>query len=116
MAEDVCDLGFAEARGVVFERDLEPGFIDLEATEAIGVGEFAERAELIGRERGLEFEFGFKECHGGIIAKRGWREDGGGSRAGDSALAVEIEERSLHYAAPRAKVRREEKAGPLRSG
>lgn len=71
MAEDVGDLSFAEAGSVVFERDMEFGFVDLEAAEAIGVGKFSEGTQLIVRERGLEFEFGFEECHGGIIAKRG---------------------------------------------
>jgi len=63
VAEDVCDLGFAEARGVVFERDVKLGFVDLEAAEAVSIGEFAERAELLVGERRLEFEFGFEERH-----------------------------------------------------
>ncbi len=41
------------------------------------------------------------------------RERDGATQAGDGAT---IEERSLHCAAPRAKIRREEKAGRLRSG
>ena len=71
MAEDVRDLSFAEAGGVVFEGNLELGLVDLETAEAVGVGKFTERTELIVSERGLKFEFGFEECHGGIIAKRG---------------------------------------------
>jgi len=62
-------LGFAEAGGVVFERNLELGLVDLETAKAVGVGKFTERTELILCERGLEFEFGFEECHGRIIAK-----------------------------------------------
>jgi hypothetical protein len=73
VAEDVRDFGLAEAGGVVLEGDLKFRLVDLKAAEAVGVGEFAERAELIVRERGLEFEFGLEECHGGIIAKSGWR-------------------------------------------
>ena len=69
MAEDVCDLGFAEAGGVVFERDVELGVVDLEAAKAVGVGEFAERAELIVGEGRLEFKFGFEKCHVRSIAK-----------------------------------------------
>ena len=53
VAEDVRDLGFAEAGGVVFEREVEFGVVDLEAAEAVGVGEFAEGAELIVGERRL---------------------------------------------------------------
>ena len=73
MAEDVCDLGFAEAGGVVFKGDVELGVVDLEAAEAIGVGEFTERAELIVGEGRLEFEFGFEKCHGEIIAVQAHR-------------------------------------------
>jgi hypothetical protein len=42
LAEDVRDLGLAEAGGVVFEGDVKFGFVELEAAEAVGVGEFAE--------------------------------------------------------------------------
>ena len=70
VAEDVCDLGFAEAGGVVFERDVEFGVVDLEAAETVGVGEFAEGAELIVGEWGLEFEFGFEKCHGKNYSRR----------------------------------------------
>jgi len=73
VAEDVCDLGFAEAGGVVFKGDVELGVVDLEAAEAIGVGEFTERAELIVGEGRLEFEFGFEKCHGEIIAVQAHR-------------------------------------------
>ncbi len=66
-------MSFAEAGGVVLERNLEFGLVDLETAEAVRVGEFAERAELIVCERGLKFEFGFEERHERIIAKRGRR-------------------------------------------
>ena len=94
LAEDVCDLGFAEAGSVVFEGNVKFGFIELEAAEAVGVGEFAERAELVVSERRLEFEFGLEERHGEIIAKGDGEKDGAGFRAEDSALALGIEERS----------------------
>jgi len=64
LAEYVGDLSFAEAGRVVFERNMAFGVVDLETAEAVGVGKFAERTELIVGERGLEFEFGFEECHG----------------------------------------------------
>jgi len=70
VAEDVCDLSFAEAGGVVFEGNLEFGLVDLETAKFVGVGKFTERTELIVCEWGLKFESGFEECHGGIIAKR----------------------------------------------
>ena len=69
MAEDMCDLGFAKAGGVVFEREMTLGVVDLEAAEAVGVGEFGERAKLVVRQGRLEFEFSLEECHGGIIAR-----------------------------------------------
>ncbi len=69
LAEDVCDLGFAEAGGVVFEREVALGVVELEAAEAVGVGEFAEGAELVVRERRLQFEFGFQKRHGESIAE-----------------------------------------------
>jgi hypothetical protein len=63
LAEYVGDLGFAEAGCVVFERNMAFGVVDLETAEAVGVGKIAERTELIVGERGLQFEFGFEECH-----------------------------------------------------
>ena len=69
MAEDVCDLSFAEAGGVVLEGNLEFGLVDLETAEAVGVGKFTERTELVVSERRLEFEFRFEECHDKSIAE-----------------------------------------------
>ena len=63
-------MGFAEAGGVVFERDVALGVVDLETAEAVRVGKFAEGPELVVSERGLEFEFRFEECHGTSIAER----------------------------------------------
>ena len=40
------------------------GVVDLEAAEAVGIGEFAECAELVVGEGRLQFEFGFEKCHG----------------------------------------------------
>jgi hypothetical protein len=63
LAEDVGDLGFVEARGVVFEGELVFLFVDVKAPEAIGVGEFAEAAELFEAQRRLQLVGDFKKCH-----------------------------------------------------
>lgn len=63
LAEDVGDLGLTEARGVVFESEMVVLFVDAEAAEAVGVGEFAQAAELFEAERGLQFEGDVEECH-----------------------------------------------------
>ena len=41
----------------------------METAEAVGVGKFAERTELVVGERRLEFEFRFEECHHKSIAE-----------------------------------------------
>ena len=63
LAEDVGDLGFAQARGVVFEGEVVLLLVDVEAAQAVGVGEFAEAAELFEAQRGLQFVSDFEECH-----------------------------------------------------
>jgi hypothetical protein len=62
-AEDVGNLRVAQARGVVFERQMLFGFIEAETAQAVGVGEFAEQAELFRGKRGLQFVSDFHECH-----------------------------------------------------
>ncbi len=69
LAEDVRNLCLSKAGRVVFEREMALGVIELEAAEAIGVGEFAEGAELVISEGRLQFEFSFEKCHGEIIAE-----------------------------------------------
>jgi hypothetical protein len=69
VAEDVRDLSLAEAGGVVFEREVTFGVVELEAAKAIGIGKFTEGAKLFVGEGGLELEFGFKKCHGESIAR-----------------------------------------------
>lgn len=64
LAEDVGDLGFAEAGGVVFERQLFFAVVHAKAAEAVGIGECAEAAELVGREGRLEFVGDFDKSHG----------------------------------------------------
>ena len=65
----VCDLGFAKPGAVVFERQVALRIIQLETAKAVGVCKFAEGAELIVGERGLQFELGFEKCHGESIAE-----------------------------------------------
>ncbi len=65
----MCDLRDAQARGVIFKREMEFGIVEFEAAKAVGVGKFAEGAELVVGERRLEFEFGFEERHEGSIAR-----------------------------------------------
>ena len=52
-AQDVSDFGLLQARRVVLERQLIELLVDLEAPQAIGVGELAESAELFGAQRAL---------------------------------------------------------------
>jgi hypothetical protein len=65
LAEGVKHLGLAQARGVVFEGEAPGGFVDMEAAEAVGVGEFAEPLELLVAEGSQEFVADFEKCHGG---------------------------------------------------
>ena len=67
LAEGVGHLGFAEARCVVFEGQLLPRIVQAKAAEAVSVGEFAEPAQLVVAQKGLQFVSHFDECHGGII-------------------------------------------------
>ena len=63
LAEGVGDLGFAEARGVVFEGEGFAGVVNVKAAEAVEVGEFAEALELFVAERRVEFVGDFEKCH-----------------------------------------------------
>lgn len=67
LAESMSHLCFAEARGVVFERKLLSRIIESEASQAVGVGKFAEPVQLLVAQRGLQFVSNLHECHGGII-------------------------------------------------
>lgn len=60
-------LAFAEARGVVFERQLLPRIVEAKAAEAVGIGEFTEMKQLVVAQRGLQFISNFYKGHGGII-------------------------------------------------
>ena len=67
LAKRVNHLRVAQARGVVFERQLLLRIVQPKASQAVGIGEFAEAAQLLIAERGLQFIDSFHECHAGII-------------------------------------------------
>ena len=71
LAEDVGDLGLAEAGSVIFEGEMIVLLIDTESAEAVGVGKFAQAAELLEAEGGLQFVGDFQECHGGNYSSSG---------------------------------------------
>jgi hypothetical protein len=77
LAEDVSDLGFAEAGGVVFERELLLGFVEVETAKAVGVGEETEVAELSFGERLVQFVGDFDEGHVGQYSRPAPAERGG---------------------------------------
>jgi len=70
-AQDVGDFGLLQARCVVLERQLVELLVDLEASQAIGVGELAEGAELFGAQRPLQFVGYVHQGHIWIIAALG---------------------------------------------
>jgi hypothetical protein len=63
LAEDVGDLCVAKARGVVFEGELIPLLVDAEFSQAIGVGERAEAAQLCEAQRMLQLVGDFEKRH-----------------------------------------------------
>ena len=65
MGEGVGDLGFAEARGVVLEGESFGRVVDVEAAEAVEIGEFAEALELFVAQGRMEFVGDFEKCHAG---------------------------------------------------
>jgi hypothetical protein len=64
LAEDVCHLGFAQARSVVFEGQAILLFVDVEAAQPVGIRKFAETVHLLEAERRLQLVGNFQECHG----------------------------------------------------
>ncbi len=64
----MSNLRLAEAGSVVLEGQLILDFVDMEATQAIGVRELAEMAQLFFCQRGLQFVSDFHECHCRIIS------------------------------------------------
>lgn len=67
LAEGVGHLCFAQPGSVVFEGELLFRVVQAKAAQAVGVGEFAELAELLLAQRRLQFIGHFDECHAGII-------------------------------------------------
>lgn len=67
LAEDVLDLCFAQARSVVLKGEMLLGFVKAESPQTVGIGKFAEAAELVFRQRGLQFVGYVHERHAGII-------------------------------------------------
>jgi hypothetical protein len=65
LAEDMGNLGIAQAGSVVFEREQIFLLVDVEFAQAVGIGEFAETAELIEAQRCLQLVGDFEECHEG---------------------------------------------------
>ena len=63
LAQGMKHLGFAEARSVVFEGDAAGGVVNVEAAQAVEIGEFAEPLELFVAEGSEEFVADFKKCH-----------------------------------------------------
>ena len=78
LAQNVRDLGFPEARRVIFEGELILRFVHAEAAQAVGIREFAEAAELFEAQRSLQFVGDFEECH---ASKYKAKEPGGKGRA-----------------------------------
>ena len=68
LPEHVSDLRVAEARGVIFKGQLFFSFVHAELAQAVGIGEFAEAAELFEAQRGLQFIRDFEKGHARIIA------------------------------------------------
>ena len=88
-AQDVSDFGLFQARCVILERQLIELLVDLEAPQAIGVGELAESAELFGAQRPLQVVGYFHQGHIWIIATRA-RSDCGFSQGETSAFGVKL--------------------------
>ena len=64
-AQDVLHLGFAKSRGVVFKAQVQFLFVHMKPAKAVGVGKFAEAANLLHAEWGGQFVSDFDERHGG---------------------------------------------------
>ena len=63
LGEGVKDLGFPEARGVVFEGEAVVPFVYAQAAKTVGVGELAQPLELLVAERRVQFIGDFEKCH-----------------------------------------------------
>ena len=57
------DLGFPEARRVVFEGEVILLFVHAEAAKTVRIRKFAKATELLKAQRSLQFVGDFEECH-----------------------------------------------------
>jgi len=62
------NLRFAQSRSIIFKRQFRAVMVELEFPQTVGVGEFAEAVDLLGREWRLQSVADFEERHGGSIA------------------------------------------------
>jgi hypothetical protein len=63
LSQDVGNLCFAEAGGIVFKRDLIFLFVHVHAAQAIGVRKFAKPLQLLMAKRGMQVIGDFKKRH-----------------------------------------------------
>ena len=65
LSQDVGNLCFAEAGGIVFKRDLIFVFVHVHAAQAIGVRKFAKPLQLLMAKRGMQVIGDFEKRHAG---------------------------------------------------
>jgi len=65
MSQDVGNLCFAEAGGIVFKRDLIFLFVHAHAAQAIGVRKFAKPLQLLVAQGGVQVIGNFEKRHMG---------------------------------------------------
>jgi hypothetical protein len=71
LSQDVGNLCFAEAGGIIFKRDLIFLFVHVHAAQAIGVRKFAKPLQLLMAERGMQVIGDFEKCHAGDYSSEG---------------------------------------------
>src|SRR5271168_2457535 len=70
ISQDMLDDGFFQARGVVVEVKVVRLFVEAILLEAVGVGEAAEGAKIVGAERVLKFVGNGHERHARDYSRR----------------------------------------------
>ena len=70
ISQDMLDDGFFQARSVVVEVEMVRLFVEAIFLEAIGIGEAAESAKIVGGERVLKFVGNGHERHGRDYSRR----------------------------------------------
>jgi hypothetical protein len=71
LSQDVGNLCFAEAGGVVFKRDLIFLLVDVDAAQTVGVGKFAQALQLLVAEGGVQVVGNFEKRHAGDYTSDG---------------------------------------------